>query len=194
MYVRFSDRVKVKRRFRMPATNWIFQLTPVMMMMGIVLINHFVTHQRVEKRIEVESSRLRAALAAELRALLDLYDTNLDFLSRGCDFVLSARQLTPVYKGNLGRLTTMLEEDVVARLVAVLAQNEKIEAILCARTQPRNGSSYKITGGEIDSEEVKLLFAAAAREAEAACRALEVSQTFSPTRYYSTGAFVCARE
>ena len=58
---------------------------------------------------------------AELRALLDLYETNLDFLARGCDFVLSTRQLAPVYKDNLGRLTTVLEEDVVAHVVAVLA-------------------------------------------------------------------------
>jgi hypothetical protein len=151
------------------ASNWMFHLMPVFMMMGVVLINHVVAHQRTEKRTDVEASRLRAALAAELRALLDLYETNLDFLARGCDFVLSARQLTPVYKGNLGRLTTMLEENVVA----VFSQNEMIEAILCARAQPKNGSSYKIAAGDIDSEEVKILFASAARQTEAACQALE---------------------
>jgi hypothetical protein len=156
------------------ANSWMFHLTPVLMMVGIVVINHVVAHQRLEKRTDVDASRFRAALAAELRALLDLYETNLDLLARGSDFVLSARQLTPVYKGNLGRLTTALEEDIVGRIVAVFAQNEKIEAILCAQAQPRNGSSYKIT--DIDTEEVKGLFAAAARNTEAACQALEVPQ------------------
>jgi hypothetical protein len=156
------------------ANNWMFHLTPVLMMIGIVVVNHVVAHQRLEKRTDVEASRFRAALAAELRALLDLYETNLDLLARGSDFVLSARQLTPVYKGNLGRLTTALEEDIVGRIVSVYAQNEKIEAILCARAQPKNGSSYKIAATDLDSEEIKCLYAAAARSAEAACQALEV--------------------
>jgi hypothetical protein len=156
--------------------SWMFHLTPVLMMIGIVVINHVVAHQRLEKRTDVEASRFRAALAAELRALLDLYETNLDFLARGSDFVLSARQLTPVYKGNLGRLTTALEEDIVGRVVGVYAQNEKIEAILCARAQPKNGSSYKITAADLDFEEVKGLYAAAARSAKAACQTLEVPQ------------------
>src|SRR3974390_2674492 len=102
-------------------SSWMFHLTPVLMMIGIVVVNHVVAHQRMEKRTDVDASRFRAALAAELRALFDLYETNLDLLARGSDFVLSARQLPPVYKGNLGRLTTALEEDIVGRIVAVFA-------------------------------------------------------------------------
>src|SRR6516164_9553929 len=119
--------MRLKGSAKMPdvANSWMFHLTPVLMMVGIVVINHVVAHQRLEKRTDVDASRFRAALAAELRALLDLYETNLDLLARGSDFVLSARQLTPVYKGNLGRLANALEEDTVARVVAVFAQNEK---------------------------------------------------------------------
>jgi hypothetical protein len=149
-----------------------FDLIPVFMMMGVMLVNQAVIHQRTEWRNDIEASRFRAALAAEMRALLDLYETNLDFLARGLDVVLSARQIVPVYKGNLGRLTIVLKGDVVARMVAAFAQTEKMEAILCARDQPRNGSCYKLAG-DMDIEEFKALLMVAVRETQAACQALE---------------------
>lgn len=156
-------------------SDWFVHLTPVFMMMGAILINHTVTHQRTEKRTDLEASRFRAALAAEMRALLDLYDTNLDLLVRGCDFVLSARQLTPVYKGNLGRLTILLEGEEAARVVTAFARSEKIELILTARTQPKNNSSYKLVAGDLDAEELKILLTTTARSIQAACEALESS-------------------
>jgi AraC-like DNA-binding protein len=44
----------------------------------------------------------RIALAAELRALSDLYNRNLQLITQKADYILSARSSVVVYKGNLG--------------------------------------------------------------------------------------------
>jgi hypothetical protein len=66
----------------MLANYWFAQFIPVALMISIIVINHLIAAQRADKRTESEASRLCCALAAELRALLDLYNINLQLIDQ----------------------------------------------------------------------------------------------------------------
>ena len=53
--------------------HWVTPLIPVVLMLSIIIANHVVTGQRNDRKTAAEASRFSAALAAELRAMLDLY-------------------------------------------------------------------------------------------------------------------------
>jgi hypothetical protein len=154
-------------------TSWIIHFIPVLMMVGVLAINQTFTHQRVERRNDLEASRFRVALRAEMHALLDVYTTNLDLLARNCDYVLSARSMLVVYKGNLGRLTMLLDLAVIGQVVTAFAQNEKIESVLAVRAHPGNRPNCRIVLADMDLGELRRMYQAAAQDVAAACRALE---------------------
>jgi hypothetical protein len=162
------------KEMQMPDANiWFFHLFPVLVMVGIAFTNNMFNFQRADRRTDLEASRLRAGLSAELRALLDLHASNLRLVESNCDYLLSSRSLLAIYKGNLGRLTVLLDSHVIASVVASFAQNEKIESVLTARAQPKGGSSYKIVPGEMDFQELKQMYERAERSIIAALRALD---------------------
>jgi hypothetical protein len=82
--------------------SWIASFFPALLMLMIVAMNHLITNQRNDRRLADETLRFRAALATELRALLDLYEANLGLIARKADYILSSRSSVVVYKGNLG--------------------------------------------------------------------------------------------
>lgn len=158
----------------MPDANmWFFHLFPVLMMVGIAFTNNIFNFQRADRKTDLEASRLRAGLSAELRALLDLHVSNLRLVESNSDYLLSSRSLLAIYKGNLGRVTVLLDREVIAAVVASFAENEKIELLLTARAQPKGGSSYKIVPGEMDFQDLKRLYEHAERAIVAALRALD---------------------
>ena len=59
--------------------HWV-NFVPVLMMLAILVANHALTHHRSGRREDVEGTRLKAALMAELKALRDLYQKNLKLL------------------------------------------------------------------------------------------------------------------
>ncbi|HTQ82683.1 MAG TPA: hypothetical protein VMI47_05390, partial [Pseudolabrys sp.] len=73
----------------MVADHLIAQFTPVFFMMGMIAINHVINNQRADRRTAAEALRLRAALAAELRALQDIYKRNLQLIEKKADHILS---------------------------------------------------------------------------------------------------------
>jgi len=152
---------------------WFFHLIPVLMMVGIALTNNMFNCQRVDRRTDQEAARLRAALSAELRALLDLHAGNLRLLECNSGYLLSSRSLLAIYKANLCRVTVLLDSDVIAKVVESFAQNERIESHLTAHAQPKGGSSYKIVPGEMDVQELKQMYGHARRTIVAARQALD---------------------
>jgi hypothetical protein len=127
-------------------------------MIGVVLINHVTTHVRAEKRFALEACRLRGALGAELRSLQSLFAGNLKLLEREANYILSGKTSAPVYKGNLGRLTTLLDRPIIEQVVAIYAQNERIEAMLAACAKPSGGLAYRLSPGEVDLQELKVMY------------------------------------
>jgi hypothetical protein len=152
---------------------WLAQLTTVALMMSIIVINHLIANQRADKRAENEASRLRRALAAELRAILDLYNINLQLIEQKANYLLSSRSSVVLYRANLARLATLLDATVVEQLVAVFAQNEQIEAILSAHTNLKGGLSYQFSTTDANFDEWKRMFEQSARSIEGVCGLLE---------------------
>jgi hypothetical protein len=152
---------------------WFFHLIPVVMMICVALSNNMLNFQRADRKLDQESARLRAGLSAELQALQDLHATNLQLLDREAGYLLSSRSIVALYRGNLGRLTMLLDGDAIAKVVECFAQNEKIEALLTAAAQPKGGASYRIAAGDIDALHLRQLYETTGRSIIAARRSLE---------------------
>jgi hypothetical protein len=152
---------------------WFAQFTPAALMLSIIVINHFITTQRADKKAEREAYRLRCALAAELRELLDLYNTNLQLIEQKANYLLSSRSSVVLYRANLARLATLLEATVVEQLVAVFAQNERIEAILSAHTNLKGGLSYQFVTADANLAEWKGMFEQSSHNVERVCGLLQ---------------------
>ena len=154
-------------------SHWLIQLTPVILMISIIAMNHLVTNQRVDRKSEAEASRLRCALAAELRALLDLYNKNLQLIEQKADYILSSRSSVVLYRANLARLAMLLEEPLIEQIVATFAQNERIEAVLSAHSNFKGGLTYQFPVADASFDEWKKMFEQALRDIECVCRLLE---------------------
>ena len=157
----------------MIAGNWITQFTPVVLVMSIIAINHMITNQRADRKTAIEASRLRSALAAELHALLDIYEKNLQLIEQKADYILSTRSSVVIYKGNLGRLTMLLDDPVIEQIVGIFAQNERIEAVVAAHSNFKCGLTYQFLLAEANFDEWTKRFEQAATDIVYVCRTLE---------------------
>jgi hypothetical protein len=157
----------------MLANYWFAQVTPVALMVSIIVINHLITTQRADKRSEKEACRLRYALAAELRTLLDLYNINLQLIDQKANYILSSRSSVVLYRANLARLATLLEAPVIEQLIGVFAQNEQIEAVLSAHTNLKGGLSYQFSTADAKFTEWKTMFEQSSRNIGRVCGLLE---------------------
>jgi hypothetical protein len=166
-------------------SQWLMQFTPVALMMGIIAMNHLITNQRVDRKTETEASRLRCALAAELRALLGLYNNNLQLIAQKADYIMSSRSSVVLYRANLGRLPTLLEEPLIEQIVGVFAQNERIEAALSAHSNFKGGLTYQFPVADARFDDWKTMFEQASGDIERVCRLLEGrKQTSVPVTAY----------
>jgi len=157
----------------MNAGNWIPQLTPALLMMSIFAINHLINNQRADRKTEAEASRLRAALAAELRALVDIYKKNLQLIGKKTDHILSTRSSVIVYRGSVARLTVLLDDSLIEQIVGVFAQNERIETVIAASSNFKCGLTYQFPVADAPYEEWKTMYADSAADVSFVCRALE---------------------
>src|ERR1700733_4492529 len=116
---------------------------PALMMLSIVVTNHVVAGQRMDKKTADESSRFVTALTAELRSMVELYHVNLGLIEQKADYLLSTRTSIVIYKGNLGRLTSLLDRAAIEPVVRVFAQNERIESVVAAHSNFKCNLTYQ---------------------------------------------------
>ena len=164
-------------------SEWMWHLLPVMLMFGMMGLNHMVVHQRAERRNELEAGRLRRALIAELRGLHKLYLTNLDLIESKANYVLATRSPV-IYRGNLGRFASLFESALIEHLVTLFAENELLEAHLSAQANNRAGVSYQLTP-ETRVEELKEMYTAGVEDLKLTCEALERYDRTDPVREVS---------
>jgi len=168
------------------ALHWMGPFIPVLLMLSIVAMNHVVTGQRAEKKTADESLRFCTALATELRAVLELYQTNLRLLEQKADYLLSTRTSIVIYKGNLGRLTALLDAPAIEPVVKAFAVNERVEAVVAARSNLKCNLTYQFPIAETKFDEWKEMYEQASQSVAAACRTLEdcigMSTTFPPSQ------------
>ena len=157
----------------MVADHLIAQFTPVFFMMSIIAINHLINNQRADRRTAAEASRLRAALAAELHAMLDLYGKNLRLIEKKEDHILSTRSSVIVYRGSVARLTLLLDDPLIEQIVGVFAKNEHIETVVAARSIFKCGLTYQFAVADANFDEWKRMYLETAADVSSVCRALE---------------------
>jgi hypothetical protein len=153
-------------------SDFMWHLSPIVLMLGMVTLNHLILHHRTERRYALEADRLRSALLAELRALQKVYLTNLDLIESKANYLLSTRSVAAVYRGNLPRLTSLFEPPVIEPLVTWFAENEALERRLAAQATSRGGISYQLTP-ETGVDEFKRMYASGTERLEMTCAALE---------------------
>jgi hypothetical protein len=146
---------------------------PAVLMLSIVITNHVVAGQRTDKRIADESARFVTALAAELRAMLELYQVNLGLIEQKADYLLSSRTSIVIYKGNLGRLTSLLDRAAIEPVVRVFAQNERIESVVAAHSNFKCNLTYQFPPNDDKFAEWKQMYECASLSVDSACRILE---------------------
>jgi len=147
-------------------------LTWVLIMVSVIVITQRINHQRNEKRSAVETARFRCALVAELRALAELYQHNIELIERKAGYLLSGRATVMVYRGNLSRLQAVLDEPVIGRVVEVFARNERIDGMLAGRGNPRAGAAFRFRPDARNLEDFKLIYHETMEEIAALCAAL----------------------
>src|SRR5262245_33187130 len=125
------------------AGDLMWHLFPIVLMIGMVTLNHLIMHQRMERRYALEADRLRSALLAELRALHKTYMTNLELIESKAGYVVSTRSVAAVYRGNLPRLASLFEPPVIEPLVTWFAENEALEG---RSEERRAGKECRVTG------------------------------------------------
>jgi hypothetical protein len=152
---------------------WIAPFIPVVLMLSVVIANHIVTGQRNDRKTAAEAARFSAALVAELGAMLDLYKMNLDLIEQKANYLLSTRSSIAIYKGNLGRLTALLEKPAIEHVVGVFAQNERIEAVVAAHSNLKCNLTYQFSQADSKFDEWKQMYEQASRNIASACRILE---------------------
>jgi hypothetical protein len=156
--------------------QWVGPFVPVVLMVSIIVLNHTVVSQRADRKTANEGARFVAALAAELRAILELYKTNLELIEQKADYILSTRSSVLVYKGNLGRLTLLLDRPVIEHVVGVFAQNERIEMIIAARSNFRCNLTYQFSPADARFDEWRQMYEQAMERVAATCRMLEAGE------------------
>jgi hypothetical protein len=96
-----------------------------------------------------DARRHRAALAAELASLNQLVLENLRLIRSEAGYVLSCRAVTAVYRGTMGRLTFLAEEEI-ASVVATYMLVERLEGLAAARGKAAGPSVFRFEGANAD--------------------------------------------
>lgn len=105
----------------------------------MIAINHIINNQRADRRTAAEALRLRAVVAAELRVLLDIHKKNMRLIEKRADRIFSTRSSAIVYRSSVARLAMLLDDPLIAQIVGIFAQNERIETIIAARSNFKCG-------------------------------------------------------
>ena len=149
-------------------------LIPVLLMLSIVVTNHIVAGHRTDRKTAAEAARFSAALAAELRAMLDIYKMNLDLIDKRANYLLSTRSSIAIYKGNLGRLTSLLEKRSIGLVVEIFAQNERIESVIAAHSNLKCNLTYQFAPTDINFDELQEMYIHASRDIASTCQVIEM--------------------
>ncbi len=130
-----------------PIVLW--HLLPMFTMLIMVMVNVGTNRGFAMAQSRRDSRRHRAAIAAELASLGDLVRENIWLIRTEAGYVLSCRSVTAVYRGTMGRLTFLAEEEI-ASVVATYMLVERLEGLAAARGKPIGSSVFRFEGAKDD--------------------------------------------
>jgi len=135
-----------------PVLLW--HLIPLIAVVLMVTVNVGFNRGYLIFQSHRDSRRHRAALAAELASLLDLIRENMRLIRTDAGYVLSTRGSTSVYRGTIGRLTFLREEEIAA-IVPTYVLVERLEALAAAHTKAAGSSIYRFEAGKTDLQQLR---------------------------------------
>jgi hypothetical protein len=172
-----------------PTVIWTLNLAPIALMLGIVIMNHFMMHRRKGRTDEAEAGKLRTALLSELRALQDIYRVNLQLIENQGRYLISTRSPIVVYKTNLGRVTTLLEHAEIEKLVSLFSRNDIIEELVSLHSNGRGAMSYRLLP-RYSVDELKQMYATGiehvAETCEELCKAEADARAAAPAQRFKS--------
>jgi len=134
-------------------------------------VNFYGAGRRAATASLRDATSLRAALAAELAHLSDLYKENIDAIYAGKDALASCRMFSVIYRGNLCRIHTLPAEDIPA-IVAAYALSERIESFAAAHCKAQGATAFSLGKERPFAEALVATYEKAAAAAERALRRL----------------------
>ncbi len=163
----------------------LWHLIPLFGMLIMMMVNVGTHRGFAIAQSRRDARRHRAAIAAELASLSDLVLENLRLLRTEAGFVLSCRSLTAVYRGTMGRLTFLAEEEI-ASVVATYMLVERLEGLTAARGKAAGPSVFRFEGAKADLGLLRREYWRVAAEikktlAVLGCRAAEVPPAAQPS-------------
>lgn len=127
----------------------LWHLIPLFAMVLMVTVNVGTNRGFAIFQARRDARRYRAALAAELASLAELVRENMRLLRTDAGYVLSCRPVTAVYRGTLGRLTFLAEEEIEA-VIASYVLIERLEGLAAARGKPAGPSVFRFEAARPD--------------------------------------------
>ena len=151
----------------------LIHMSPALLMGTLLLVNLTVRRGRDGRREAAEARRMAMALEVELRSLRDSYDENLNLIAAGSPFLVSTRGAGAMYRCNMGRLLTALNEAALAPVVTAFAHQQRLEAYLGASTKPNGPGGVRVLPRQTPLQELKRYYADGCRLIEAAISVLD---------------------
>ncbi len=143
----------------------LWHLIPLIAVVTMVTVNVGTNRGFAIFQARRDARRHRAALAAELASLLELMRENMRLIRTDAGYVLSGRGLVAVYRGTIGRLT-FLREDEIAAVVPTYVLVERLEGLVAARTKSAGPAVYRFEAGKPDLQQLRREYHKAVAEIE----------------------------
>ncbi|HTU53627.1 MAG TPA: hypothetical protein VMF62_06625 [Acetobacteraceae bacterium] len=125
----------------------LWHLIPLFAMLMMVTVNVGTNRGFAIVQARRDGRRYRAAIAAELASLAELVRENIRLLRTEAGYVLSCRSVTAVYRGTMGRLTFLGEEEIAA-VVATYVLIDRLEGLAAARGKAAGPSVFRLEGAK----------------------------------------------
>jgi hypothetical protein len=135
---------------------WVMVLGQACIAIFTMSVNLITAQRRQQRGVEKDARRLRLLFIAELEILRENFMNNIDAIYQDENIVISSRAIISIYRGNVGRLISLHDNEIPA-VVAAYAFCENIEAFLSAHGKPNGQSSY-ILGKERPTHQLVALY------------------------------------
>ncbi len=130
-----------------------FRFVPVACMVSVILFSRWATRRHAARRLALETERLREGLKVELATVRQVLDDNLRLLAGEAGHVVAARSFFVLFRGTLGRMVALREEELAA-LLAAHAANERLESLLAIRGKLCGGGAFRLGPRQAGSAEI----------------------------------------
>lgn len=137
------------------SSGFSFQLVLSIVILGAMVIRlafQYLSHKRSAR----DAQSLSLGLRVELAALRRRYDENIDALTFGGLHLFSTRSGNAFYRGNIGRIVSLLDTETLEAVVSAFTYNEMLDVEVSAESLRQKGAyCYRIEPGKPNLQKLK---------------------------------------